>query len=167
MSGAECISLRAYRNSDIDAIHCLLNNYDVSRFLSSRIPFPYTHDDAQRWVNHAAKHEITRVIDCEGQLAGIVTVERGIDENARCGEIGYWLGQPYWGRGIASEAVSLMTDEIFSQTDIVRLFAPVYEPNKASMRVVEKCGYHLEGIAEKSAFKDGRFYDEYIFAKVL
>lgn len=160
------IALRDYKDADIDAIHSLLNNYDVSRFLSSRIPFPYTRDDAVWWVETGSKNEITRVIDFNQQLVGIIGVARGQYENYRCGELGYWLGQPFWGKGLATLAVSEMTEMIFSETDIVRLFAPIYGPNKASMRVAEKCGYTLEGIAAKAIFKDGRFYDEYVYARL-
>lgn len=112
------------------------------------------------------KKEITRVIEFNQQLVGIIGVLRGQHENYRCGEIGYWLGEPYWGKGLATMAVSQMTELIFNETDIVRLIAPIYDPNQASMRVALKCGYKLEGIAEKAIFKDGRFYDEYIYARL-
>lgn len=160
------ITLRDYQDGDIDAIHQLLNNYAVSRFLSSRIPFPYSHDDAVWWVETGSKKEITRVIEFSGQLCGVIGVARGPFENYRCGELGYWLGQRYWGKGLATLAVSDMTQQIFAETDIVRLVAPIYDCNKASMRVAEKCGYKLEGIAEKAIYKDGRFYDEFIFARL-
>jgi ribosomal-protein-alanine N-acetyltransferase len=160
------ITLRDYQQADITTIHQLLNNFAVSRFLSSRIPFPYSYDDAVWWVNTGSQQEITRVIEFNQQLAGIVGVIPGRYENRRCGEIGYWLGQPFWGKGLATLAVRDMTMLIFSQTDIVRLFAPIYGPNKASMRVAEKSGYHLEGIAEQAIFKDGQFYDEFIYARL-
>jgi RimJ/RimL family protein N-acetyltransferase len=160
------ITLRDYQQADIATIHQLLNNFAVSRFLSSRIPFPYSHADAVWWVNTGSKQEITRVIEFDQQLAGIIGVIPGRYENRRCGELGYWLGQPFWGKGLATLAVKAMTDLIFTQTAIVRLFAPIYGPNKASMRVAEKSGYHLEGIAEQAIFKDGHFFDEYIYARL-
>lgn len=160
------ITLRDYQQGDTDTIHLLLNNYEVSRFLSSRIPYPYSHDDAAWWVNTGSKQEITRVIEFNEQLAGIIGVIPGRYENCRTGELGYWLGQPFWGKGLATLAVREMTTMIFSQTALVRLFAPIYGPNKASMRVAEKSGYHLEGIAEQAIFKDGQFYDEYIYARL-
>ena len=166
MRDAVHLTLRDYQEADIDAIHQLLNNYQVSRFLSSRIPFPYTRDDAVWWVETGSKSEITRVIEYNQKLAGIIGVARGPHENYRCGELGYWLGEPFWGRGLATFAVTRMTEMIFDETDIVRLFAPIYDCNRASMRVVEKCGYKLEGIAESSIFKDGRFYDEHIYARL-
>lgn len=160
------IKLRDYQQADIESIHQLLNNFAVSRYLSSRIPFPYTYADAASWVNTGSKQEITRVIEFNQQLAGIIGVIPGRYENCRCGELGYWLGQPFWGKGLATLAVQAMTEWIFAETTIVRLFAPIYGPNKASMRVAEKSGYHLEGIAEQAIFKDGLFFDEYIYARV-
>ncbi len=160
------INLRDYQQADIESIHQLLNNFAVSRYLSSRIPFPYSHADAEWWVNSGSKQEITRVIEFNQQLAGIVGVIPGRYENRYCGELGYWLGQPFWGKGLATLAVSDMTTLIFTETDIVRLVAPIYEPNKASMRVAEKSGYHLEGIAEQAIFKDGQFFDEYIYVRL-
>ncbi|MCX4186984.1 GNAT family N-acetyltransferase [Methylophaga sp. OBS4] len=166
MRDLQHVSLRGYAEGDVDVISSLLNNYAVTKYLSSRIPFPYSRDDAVWWVNTGSKAELTRVIDVDGRLTGIVGAARGQHENRRSAEIGYWLGQPFWGRGIATRAVALMTEYVFNETDIVRLFAPVYAPNKASMRVVEKCGYQLEGIARKSAFKNGEFYDEFIYARL-
>jgi RimJ/RimL family protein N-acetyltransferase len=160
------ISLRDYQQADIDHIHQLLNNYAVSRFLSSRIPYPYSHDDAVWWVNSGSKQEITRVIEFNQQLAGVIGVIPGRFENQRCGELGYWLGQPFWGKGLATSAVKAMTSLIFAETGIVRLCAPIYGPNKASMRVAEKSGYRLEGIAKRAIFKDGEFYDEYLYARL-
>jgi RimJ/RimL family protein N-acetyltransferase len=166
MRDPQQVSLRGYAEDDVDAISLLLNNYAVTKYLSSRIPFPYSRDDAVWWVNTGSKAELTRVIDVNGRLAGIIGAARGRHENRRSAEIGYWLGQPFWGRGIATRAVTLMTEYVFNETDIVRLFAPVYAPNKASIRVVEKCGYQLEGIARKSVFKNGEFYDEFIYARL-
>lgn len=160
------ITLRDYKDGDIETIHDLLNNDEVSRYLSSRIPFPYSHHDAVWWVETGSKNEITRVIEFNGQLSGIIGVVRGTFENYRSGELGYWLGKPFWGKGLATQAVSEMTNRIFTDTDIVRLFAPIYDCNKASMRVAVKCGYRLEGVAEKAVYKDGRFYDEYIYARL-
>lgn len=160
------ITLRDYQQADIDSIHQLLNNFAVSRFLSSRIPYPYSRDDANWWVTTGSKQEITRVIEFNQHLAGIIGVIPGRFENRRCGELGYWLGQPFWGKGLATLAVQAMTRLIFSETVLVRLFAPIYGPNKASMRVVEKSGYLLEGIAKQAIFKDGEFFDEYIYARL-
>jgi len=100
------------------------------------------------------------------EFAGVIGVSVGEYQHSRCAELGYWLGEEYWGKGIASDSLTQMTEYIFSSTKIVRLFAPVFDPNKASMRVLEKCGYKLEGVLEKGIFKNGEFFNEHMFARV-
>ncbi|MHC4856890.1 MAG: GNAT family N-acetyltransferase, partial [Planctomycetota bacterium] len=80
-------------------------------------------------------------------------------------EIGYWIAEDHWGRGIGTEAVTKMTVYVFSEMKTVKLSAPVYSPNKASMRVLEKCGYTLEAIHRKAIFKNDEFLDEHVFVK--
>lgn len=78
-------------------------------------------------------------------------------------EIGYWLGQPYWGRGIASEAVAAMTRYAFEHFDVARVFALVFEWNPASARVLEKAGYRLEGRLRKAVTKEQRTMDMLVY----
>ena len=144
----------------------LANNYNVSKYLSSRMPYPYTIDDAIWWVSTSSKEGIVRPVIAEEQLVGCVGVKPGQFEESRITELGYWIGEPYWDNGYATEAVDTITNAVFSDTDIVRLFAPVFSPNLASMRVLEKCGYELEGVFRKGGFKNGEFYDKHIFARV-
>ena len=84
----------------------------------------------------------------------------------RSAEIGFWLGEQYWGRGIATEAEKAFTEYVFDTFDVCRIFARVFEWNPASARVLEKCGYTLEGLLRKSVTKDGRTIDEMIYGIV-
>jgi RimJ/RimL family protein N-acetyltransferase len=79
-------------------------------------------------------------------------------------EIGYWLGEPFWGRGIITKALAAMTKYAFSNFDLIRLYAYVFETNPASMRVLEKAGYKLEGRLRKSVIKDGQILDQMVYA---
>jgi ribosomal-protein-alanine N-acetyltransferase len=160
------IELRGFVERDIEAIVEQLNNYSVSKFLSSKIPFPYTRSDAEWWVTVGCKSGITKAIYLNDTFVGVVGATPGENENSRSAEIGYWLGESFWGQGIATIAASQLTEIIFSCTNIVRLFAYVFSPNKASMRVLEKCGYELEGRLKKAVFKDGVLYDKYVYAKI-
>ena len=90
----------------------------------------------------------------------------GNGEHLYTAQIGYWLGEPHWGRGLATKALSALTEEVFSKNGIVRLEALVFGPNKASMRVLEKCGYKLEGIKVKAVCKNNTFMDEHVFARI-
>ena len=160
------IELRSLEENDIGVIAKLLNNARVARYLSTRIPFPYSIDDAKWWVTTGCKEGINKAIDVDGNFVGMVGVTPGVFENKRTAEIGYWIGEKYWGHGIATEAVAQMTESIFQTTDIVRLFAPVFSPNTASTRVLEKCGYYHEVTQKKALFKNGEIYDAHIYAKL-
>ena len=158
--------LREFEVGDSEALVDLLGNPNVSRFLSSRIPYPYTDQDAAWWISTGSSHGYIRAIVDNDLLLGCIGVETGEFEESRSGEIGYWLGEAHWGKGVATKAVGLVTQHIFEHTELIRLVAPVFSPNLASMRVLEKCGYKLEGVAEKSCYKDGQFYDKHIYAKL-
>lgn len=135
------VVLRDFYENDIDSLVLFLNNENVTKFLTSRIPQPYTFDDAKRWVNTGSKEGFTKAIEVNGKYVGTIGVTAGQFESNRSAEIGYWLEENSWCKGIATEAVMEMTEYVFTKTNIVRLYAPVFSPNKASMRVLEKCGY--------------------------
>ena len=109
---------------------------------------------------------ITKVIEYNGEFVGSVGAIPGINERRYSATVGYWLGEPFWGLGIASRALTILTSEIFTTTDYTRLYAGVFSPNKASMRVLEKSGYDFEGVCKNAIFKNGQFYDEHIYARL-
>ena len=86
--------------------------------------------------------------------------------NRRSAEIGYWLGEPFWGQGIATKAVGALTDYAYAHLDLIRLYATVFEWNPASARVLEKAGYAHEGRLRKSVTKDGKIIDQLLYAIV-
>lgn len=156
--------LRDFNQNDIDLLVTYLNKKSVTRYLGSRIPQPYSTDDARRWVDIGSKESINRAIQIDGILVGSIGVSPGKFDKRKSAEIGYWLEENSWGKGIATEAVMTIMDYVFTSSDIVRLFAPVYDQNKASMRVLEKCGFTLEGVLKKAVFKHGVFFDEHMYA---
>jgi RimJ/RimL family protein N-acetyltransferase len=79
-------------------------------------------------------------------------------------EIGYWLAEPFWGRGIATEAVVAVTQYAIATHRITRVFALPFASNAASCRVLEKAGYALEGRLRRSAIKDGKIVDQMQYA---
>ena len=160
------IELRDFLDTDIDTIAKHANNFNVSRYMASRMPYPYTKEDAIWWVEIGSKEiGLNKAIDLDGECIGVVGVQFGEFELQYSAEIGYWIAEDYWGKGIGTEAVLKMTHNVFFDTNIVRLFAPVFGPNKASMRVLEKCGYTLEAIHRKAAFKNSEFMDEHVLVK--
>ena len=105
-------------------------------------------------------------IEVEGQAVGDMGVMFKDDVYRRSAEIGYWLGEAYWNRGLASRAVAALSDYVFAHFDIVRLYANVFAPNRASARVLEKAGYTFEARLRQSVFKDGQTLDELVYARL-
>ena len=161
------ITLREYKKADVDRLVELANNENVSRYLVYTFPYPYKKQDAEWWIEEGAtaNNSVTKVIDYNGIFVGSVgiTPQNGWKEHSA--EIGYWLGEKYWGKGIATESLRMMTEISFSELEFRKLFAPVLGPNKASMRVLDKCGYILEGVFKQDVYKGGNYQDGYYFAK--
>lgn len=162
------IEIRDYQFADIKKLALLANNRNVSRYLVPTFPYPYTKADAKRWVLKGSKENqyITKAIEFQGEFAGTIGIAPQRGWKNHCAEIGYWLGEPYWGKGIATEALNAMTGYAFEVCQFRKLFAPVMGPNKASMKVLEKCDFILEGVFKNEVYKDGRFFDIYHFARL-
>ncbi|MDN5940525.1 MAG: GNAT family N-acetyltransferase [Nitrospira sp.] len=160
--------VRDWSRSDNDCLVRAANNRSVWRNLTHRFPHPYTEADADFWFALLAKTAILThwAIEIGGEAVGGIGFEFGEGVRAKSGHFGYWLGQPYWGRGIMTAAVRATADYIFAQFDVVRLEAPVFEWNPASMRVLEKCGFTREGVLRRSVFKDGQMIDAALYARV-
>jgi RimJ/RimL family protein N-acetyltransferase len=157
------INLRDFTTQDEPCLVRHLNNKNVVRYLSSIIPYPYTSKDAKWWINTGSKEgAVAKAIEYDGVFCGVIGVYFQQFEYARNAEIGYWLAEEYWGKGIASAA--LMKFGELATTDITRLYASVFSVNDASMRVLEKAGYSCEGIARRGAYKNDEYYDVHVFA---
>jgi RimJ/RimL family protein N-acetyltransferase len=161
-------TLRSWRSGDEPSLVRHADNRNVSRNLKDRFPSPYTAADAHEWIAHASAQvpPTSLAIVVGGAAVGGVGIELGTDVFRRSAEIGYWLGEPFWGRGIATEALRAMTAYAFERFDICRLEAGVFDWNPASARVLEKNGYVLEGRARLGVIKDGRMGDRLLYALV-
>jgi ribosomal-protein-alanine N-acetyltransferase len=162
-----CI-VRDWRETDRDSLQRHANNRRVWRNLKDRFPHPYTLADAEAWLalHRTAPERAGWAIEVGDMAVGGIGLEPGTDVHARCAHIGYWLGEAYWGRGIASAAVRAVSEYSLDRLGFVRLEAPVYEWNPASMRVLEKCGFRREGVMKMSVFKDGELIDSVLYARV-
>lgn len=160
--------LRGWQLTDEDALVKYANNPRVSANLFDIFPYPYTISDARKWIGsqQGVEQPAFFAIEINGEAVGGIGISLKADVYRRGANIGYWLGEPFWGKGIMTEAVSLMADYAFVRFDLVRLQAGVYSSNPASMRVLEKAGFVKEGVAKKAIFKHGRFLDEHIYALV-
>ena len=160
------VRLRAYRASDIPRLVELANNKNVSRYLIYTFPFPYTEQDAEWWVSTGARENgaVTKVIEFHDLFVGSAGIQPQSGWKDHSGEIGYWVGESYWGNGIATEALRQMTQIGFEELGLRKLFAPVLSPNVGSMKVLEKCGYEREGVLKAEVHKDDTYYDIHHFA---
>jgi ribosomal-protein-alanine N-acetyltransferase len=164
---ARC-TLRPWRVGDEGSLVRYANNRNVSRNLKDRFPFPYTAADAVEWIRQASTQAPVTAfaIVVDGSAVGGAGIELGTDVHRRSAAIGYWLGEPFWGRGIATEVLRALTEYAFTTFDICRLEAGVFDWNPASARVLEKAGYTLEGRARRAVLKDGRLGDRLLYGLV-
>jgi RimJ/RimL family protein N-acetyltransferase len=143
------------------------NNRRVWRNLRDLFPHPYTEADADAWLSYATEEERSPwvfAIEVNGEAGGAISLEPGRDIEAHSAEIGYWLGEPFWGRGIVTAAARAITARAFEETDLCRLHAWVFAWNPASMRVLEKAGYRREGVLVRGGIKDGNLIDRVMYA---
>lgn len=161
------IELRELKSDDRELLVRYLNNEQLVRYLASRIPQPYSFDDATWWVEIGSKEgAFVRAISFNGVFCGVIGVYTKEAEYAHAAELGYWVAQEYWNQGIASKAVTAFTKLVFATTSIQRIYAVVTAANLASIQVMQKAGYSLEGILKQAVQKQGQFYDEHLFAKI-
>ena len=164
---ASC-TVRSWEWRDRDAIVRHANNRKVSINLRDRFPYPYTVNDARNWLEMVVGNEpeTNLAIDVAGEAVGGIGFTLQPDVGYRSAEIGYWLGEEFWGRGITTEALTAVTDYAFRRFDLCRLYAYVFEGNDASARVLEKAGYVFEGRMRKSVTKEGKTIDQLMYAMV-
>jgi ribosomal-protein-alanine N-acetyltransferase len=164
------ITLRHFERNMAARLVLLANNVNVSANGRNSFPYPYTISDAHKWIDFCCdKRNINifnRAVFCNDEFVGGIGVVRQEDIHQNNAEIGYWLGEPYWGRNIMTAAVTQMTGWLFENTSISRLYAGVFATNRASMRVLEKAGYHLEAIHRKAIIKNSVVLDEHLFVKL-
>lgn len=160
--------LREWRKTDAEEIAPLANNRKVAARLRNVFPHPYTEQDAKEYIRFCLESgeetQICRVIEVEGRAAGSITVTRGRDIYEKSAELGYWLGEPFWGKGIMPEAVVEICRMAFGTWDIVRIFAEPFADNGRSRRVLEKAGFSLEGTMRRSVCKWGKIADSCMYA---
>jgi len=161
-------TLRPWRRGDEPSLVLHANNRSVWLNLRDRFPHPDTAKDADEWIAHAGSQApvLNFATVVAGAAVGGTGLTLGTDVFRRSGAVGYWLGQPFWGRGIATEALRAVTDYAFTTLDICRLEAGVFDWNPASSRVLEKVGYVLEGRSRLAVTKAGRTGDRLLYALV-
>jgi len=160
--------VRSWLKEDEASLVKYANNRAVSINLRDAFPYPYTRKDARDWIRAVSRQapETQWAIASPEEAIGGIGLQLGEDIYRRTAEIGYWLGEPFWGMGIATRALETMTNYAFSQFDLDRVQAEVFEWNLASARVLEKAGYCLEGRLRQRVTKAGKTIDCFLYAKI-
>jgi ribosomal-protein-alanine N-acetyltransferase len=164
------INLRTLRNSDAYSIYKNAKDREVTMY--TRLPYPYRLKYAHDFVRLCQEHYKEKTAFELGieskkteEIIGMISL-MNIDYELRSGEVGYWLGNQYWRRGITKEALSLILDFGFNNLKLNRIYAKVLHPNLASIRLLQSAGFRYEGRVRKSVFREGSWFDELIFAMV-
>lgn len=168
-TGLAGVELRRWLQDDVPSLIVHADDRAVWRNLTERFPSPYTEADARDWV--AAVDERRRdthlAITLDGMAIGGIGLIAGTDVGVLTAQFGYWLGKRNWGRGIATAAARALLTFVREQTDFVRLEAPVFAWNPASMRVLEKVGFERESLRRRSVFKDGQLIDSVLYVCLI
>jgi ribosomal-protein-alanine N-acetyltransferase len=164
------VVFRPWQPADAASVFRYANNRHIASNLRDAFPFPYTMTDAKAYVAGCIAAgedaQLTRAICYEDEVVGSIGVFLGTDVHRKSAELGYWLAEPFWGQGIMSTAVGLICRLAFESFDIVRIYAQPFAHNAASRRVLEKCGFHLEGVLEKSVYKNEEIQDSCMYALI-
>lgn len=168
MSNSKSFSLRSLTFDDALSLTQQLNNKKIWDNLRDALPYPYNVNDAKAFIELVSKEPLLTCygIVVDGNVVGNISFTRNNDIERYTAEVGYFLGESYWGQGIMSAALNRAVDDYFAATNIVRLFATLFEYNKPSVRVLEKAGFTLKCTMTKAAYKNGRFVDMLYFEKI-
>ena len=160
--------LRKWKESDAESIAQNANNEKIAGNLRNVFPYPYTIEDAKSFIdmciNTDESKNLLYAIEINGKAVGSIGVFVKDDVYCRSGEIGYWLGEDYWGKGIMSEAIRRTCTEAFKRFDIIRIYAEPYAYNTGSRKALEKAGFSLEGVLKSSVYKNGIVFDSCVYA---
>lgn len=159
-------TLRKLTLDDAEDLAKAANNPNVARYLRKVFPCPYKLQDAIDYINYATdnKADIIFGIVVDGSVCGCVCARMRGDVYAKSCELGYWLTEQLWGKGLMTRVVKAFCEFVFDNYDIHRIDAEVFADNVASRRVLEKVGFALEGVCRQKVYKDNLFVDEATYA---
>ncbi len=160
--------LRKWQLDDIEDVAYYANNPHIAANLRNVFPYPYTLEDARGYIQFcieaSEKQQISRAIRVAGRTVGSISISCGTDVYEKSGELGYWLAEEFWGKGIMTEAVKDICQKAFEKFDILRIYAEPFAHNQGSRKVLEKAGFSLEGIMKNGVYKNGKIFDYCMYA---
>jgi RimJ/RimL family protein N-acetyltransferase len=160
--------VRSWRKSDLDALLRHANNAKIASNLRDQFPYPYTRRAAIDYLDFVREQvpERSFAMDYAGEAVGGIGFQIGVDIARVSAEIGYWLSESFWSRGLTTRAVQAASEWALDAYKVSRVFAVVFSHNTASIRVLEKAGFQQEGILRRSAIKNGEILDQVMYAKI-
>ena len=157
------IKIRKWRKEDAKSLSAALSNKKVLDNLRDGLPYQYTEKDAEDYINAMLNSDpnstFAYAVEADGAAVGSIGAFRQGNIYFRTAELGYYLDERYWGKGVMTEAVRQLCEKIFNETDILRIYAEPFAYNIGSRRVLEKAGFKLEGVLKNNAVKNGRVLD--------
>lgn len=159
--------LRPFTSQDITDLATFANNENIAKFMTNQFPHPYTKEKAELFINLTKSQNPPTIlaIEVNGAVSGGIGLHIQQDIYSKNAELGYWLAEIYWGKGIMTKAISEMIIYGFKNFDINRIFARPFGTNFASQKVLEKAGFVIEAHLHETFFKNGKYEDELIYAK--
>jgi len=162
--------IRRWKLEDAVNLAEMLNNKHILDNLRDGLPYPYTEEDAQDYIRSMLSADQTKTfafaITVDDKAVGSIGVFRCDNIHSRTAETGYYVGEPYWGKGIGTSALRQTCDYIFENTDILRIFAEPFAYNIASCRILEKAGFQYEGTLRSNAVKNGKILDMKMYSRI-
>lgn len=165
----EC-KIRKWQMADAPILAGLLNNKNILDNLRDGLPYPYTAKDAEDYIQAMLSADQTKTfafaITVDDELVGSIGVFRCENIHFRTAEMGYYIGEEHWGKGLGTSAVGQTCNYVFGHTDIIRIFAEPFAHNTASCRVLEKAGFQFEGLLRSNAVKNGNVVDMKMYSRI-
>lgn len=162
------ITIRPWRKTDVEDLAAALNNEHILNNLRDGLPYPYTKADAMDYIiamqNSDPNETFPFAITLDDKAIGSICVFRQENIHRQTAELGYYIAEPYWGRGYVTQAVRLACSYVFAHSDILRIYAEPFAHNLGSCRVLEKVGFQLEGTLRQNAVKNGQVTDMKLYS---
>ena len=158
--------LRPWSMDDLDNLVKYANNFNIAKNMADIFPHPYTIENGRAFIEMTTKASPPNImaIEVNGEAAGGIGIHPQSDIFRKNAEMGYWLAEPFWGKGIINKAIVQMTEYAFKNWDIDRIFARPFAHNIGSQKALEKAGFKFEARLEKTIFKNGEYIDEVIYS---
>lgn len=159
-------SLRKISPNDLDSLVKYASNPNVHLYTSNKFPYPYLKEHGEAFIDFATNNPMADilVIDVDGEFIGGCGIHFKEDIQCKNAELGYWIAEPFWGKGIITSVIKERTHDAFTKHKIHRLYASVFDENIASQKALLKCGFTLEAVLKQAIYKNGFYHDDYIYS---